>query len=249
MFFYPESGESFLHYDISNPKSTNSGRTFAKVIGSGFTTVNLTDELEIPCIKDVDENGPEEVKKGGTWHQATNSLRVILCNRSDQKCKRTQYNTVFFAIIHRKHPNYLKLPLRYERYFIVWGGTAPYSMLGVSNHPILMANETASGWFMDQNWDDDPGNAAVVAEHKSKYGANSTDPHGGKGYWAYFTYTVSIAWAWGREVEVEDMNVGYLDDEVVLGIGIDDKGQGVARAKASDLIQCLRACPGRRRAR
>ena len=150
MFFYPESGESFLHYDISNPRSTNRGRTFAKVIGAGFTTANLTDDLEIPCIKDIDENELDEVKKGGTWHQATNSLRLILCNRSDNTCKHTQHNTGFFAIIHRKHPNYLKLPLRYERYFIVWGATAPYIMHGISQHPILMANETASGWFMDQ---------------------------------------------------------------------------------------------------
>ena len=100
---------------------------------------------------------------------------------------------------------------------------------------------------MDENWDDEPANAAIVAAHKSRHGTNSTDPHGGKKYWAYFTYTVSIAWAWGREVEVEEMNVGYLDDEVVLAIGIDDKGQGMARAKAKDLLQCMRACPGRER--
>ena len=106
------------------------------------------------------------------------------------------------------------------------------------------------GLWTRQNWDDDDArNAAIVAENKAKYGANSTDPHGGKGYWAYFTYTVSIAWAWGREVEVEDMNVGYLNDDVVMGIGIDDKGQGMAGAKAGDLIQCLTACPGRQRAR
>ena len=100
---------------------------------------------------------------------------------------------------------------------------------------------------MDQNWDDDPTNAAAIARHKLRHGANSTDPHGGKPYWAYFTYTVSIAWAWGREVEVGEMGVGYLDDEVVLAIGIDDKGQGVARVEARDLLQCMRACPGRER--
>ena len=73
------------------------------------------------------------------------------------------------------------------------------------------------------------------------------EPFGGKGYWAYFTYTVSINYAWGRpNDEVEDKNVGYLDDEVVLGIGVDDKGQGFSRVKAGDLVGCMRACPGRR---
>jgi hypothetical protein len=245
MFFYPSTGESFIHYDISNPKSPSRGRTFAKVIGAGLTTLNLTDPLELPCIPDITPDEPDKVKHNGTWHQATNSLRLILCERADKKCTPTDHNAVFFAIIHRKHPNFLKLPLRYERYFIVWAATPPYSMLGISQHPILMANETASGWFLDENWDDDPVNAEVVAAHQASLGGESYDPHGGKGYWAYFTYTVSMSWAWGREVEVEEMNVGYLDDEVVLAIGIDDEGQGMARVRAGDLVQCLRACPGR----
>lgn len=244
MLFYPESGESFVHYDISNPKYPSKGRAFAKVVGDGLTTANLTDPLELPCIPNLPSEETDDVKRGGTWHQASNSLRLVLCNRSDKRCKPSELNSVFFAVVHRKHPNFLKLPLRYERYFIVWAATAPYTMLGISQHPILMANETASGWLMYQNWDDDPMNAAVVAQHRIKYGTNSTDPHGGKEYWAYFTYTVSIAWAWGRKVEVDEMNMGYLDDEVVLAIGIEDKGQGLARVKAADLIQCLRACPG-----
>lgn len=126
-----------------------------------------------------------------------------------------------------------------------------------------MANETASGWTESENWSDDPTNVETVEKFKnqhhvvnhlgnSTHNINSTnsmslEPYGGKGYWAYFTYTVSIAYAWGRgnNEEVGDKNVGFLDDEVVLAIGIDDKGQGFARAKATDLVQCLRACPGR----
>ena len=120
-------------------------------------------------------------------------------------------------------------------------------MIGVSQHPMLMANETTMGWSQSQNWDDDSANAEVVATQKKS--GNYTEPYGGQDYWAYFTYTVSISYAWGRtyEDEVADKNVGYMDDEVVLGIGIDDKGQGFARVKAGDLVQCLRACPGRTR--
>lgn len=248
MVFYPESGESFIHYDISNPLHPEKGRTFAKVLGAGLTTVNLTDHLELPCIPNIEPDEPDLVKRNGSWHQATNSLRLVLCQRTDQSCKPTADNTVFFAVVHRKHPNFLKLPLRYERYFIVWAASAPYHMLGISRHPVLMANETASGWFMDENWDDNVANAKAVADHKALSGINSTDPHGGKGYWAYFTYTVSISWAWGRGggVEMEDMNAGYLDDEVLLSIGVDDKGQVLARVAAADLLQCLRPCPGRR---
>jgi hypothetical protein len=55
----------------------------------------------------------------------------------------------------------------------------------------------------------------------------------------------SIAWAWrsqpahldGEDV-LESLNLGYLDDEVILDIWI-----AFARAKAETLLQCLKACP------
>ncbi|KAL8902818.1 MAG: hypothetical protein Q9207_004366 [Kuettlingeria erythrocarpa] len=246
LLFFPSTGESYIHYDLSHPKNTSArGRTFAKLLGNGFTTANLTDPLELPCLLDTDATETDEAKKGGTWHQATNSLSLILCERKDPHCRPSPDNTVFFAVIHRKFPNYLDLPLRYERHFMVWSASPPFSMLGISQHPILMANETASGWTESQNWDDDPTNAAAVA-HARMHNSTS-EPYGGKEYWAYFTYTVSIAYAWARTgmEEAGEKNVGFLDDEVVLGIGIDDKGQGFARARAKDLVQCLRACPGR----
>lgn len=226
MLFFTNS-EAYIHYEVS----PHGGRTFSKLLGSGLTTTNLTDPLEQPCLQDVAPDERDEIKKNGTWHQATNSLRLVLCNRGDADCKPNADNTVFFAIVHRKHPNYLKLPLRYERYFIVWSAVAPFSMLGISQHPILLANETASGWSAEQNWADDPLNAQLIS----------------KDYWAYFTYTVSIAYAWGRkDDEAIWKNTGFLDDDVILGIGIDDKGQGSASVKVKDLLQCLRACPGRR---
>ena len=248
MLFFPSTGESFIHYDTPDPLFPSKGRAFAKILGGGLTTTNLTDPLELPCIPDVDPEKPDIAKEGGHWHQATNSLRLVLCLRSDVACIPSPEKTVFFAIIHRKFPNVLDLPLRYERYFVVWTATPPFSMIGISQHPILMANETASGWTTAQNWDDDAEKARMVAEQVKKHGANSTDGYGGKGNWATFTYTVSIGWAWGRSgnVEAEEMNVGYLDDEVILGIGIDDKGQVFSRVQAGDLVQCLRACPGLR---
>ena len=244
MLFFTISGESYIHYDLSNPRRSDQGRTFAKVIGGGLTTVNLTDPLELPCIHENDEE-PDKARTGGTWHQATNSLRLILCTRSDTNCKPSVDNTVFFAAVHRKIENDYELPLRYERFFVVWSAFPPFGMIGISQHPILMANETALGWSASDNWDDDAANAKLVAETKIRNG--TSDPFGGKDYWAHFTYTVSIAYAWGRHKDgLEGKNVGYLDDEVVLGIGIDDNGQGFARVEARDLVQCLRACPGRR---
>ena len=254
MLFFPSNGESYIHYDLPPIKGAKRGRTFAKLLGNGLTTTNLTDLLEIPCLQDLTEQEePDENKRGGHWHQATNALRLILCNRSDPACKATPEKTVFFALIHRKFHNALKLPLRYERFFMVWSATPPFGLLGISRFPIQMANETALGWSESQNWDDDPTNAAIVAATRKHSPMNSTEPYGGKHYWADFTYTVSMSYAWGRDPrgkdakgdESEDMHVGYLDDEIVLGIGVNDAGQAFSRVMAADLVGCLRACPGR----
>ena len=172
---------------------------------------------------------------GGSWHQGTNSLKLILCDRSDKGCKPRPENTVFWSLIHHKHKNYYALPLRYERYFIVWSSTPPYQMLAMSKLPVILANETVSGWDLEESWDDDPEQQRMLNEGQE-----------GKGEFAVFTYTPSIAYSWGRfEDQPQDKNIGYLDDEVILGVGIDDMAQGYARAKAKDLLQCLRACPGR----
>ena len=217
-FFFSNSHSSYIHYDI-DPKS----RSFAKLLGQGLTTVNLTDPLEQPCV--IDGAKPKEYETwGGSWHQGTNSLRLILCDRQDHSCRSNPMNTVYWSLIHHKHKNYYSLPLRYERYFIVFASTPPFNMLAMSTFPVLLANETASGWNSTESWDDDPDHQKIIQ-----------DGGEGKENFAGFTYTVSIGYSWGRKEDTpEEKNVGFLDDEVVLGLGIDDESQGYARAKVAE---------------
>ena len=172
LLFFPSSGESYIQYSLpafGKPasieggkeanKTITTGRTFAKLLGNGLTTTNLTDPLEQPCLHGATSLFDSDTQTGrprrGTWHQGTNSLRLVLCSRSDPDCQPTPQNTVFFALIHRKYPNELKLPLRYERFFIDWSAAPPFGMLGISEHPILMYNETATGFTAEQNWADE----------------------------------------------------------------------------------------------
>lgn len=50
----------------------------------------------------------------------------------------------------------------------------------------------------------------------------------------------------GHEADtiLRSMHVGYLDDEVIVGIGLEDTGQAWAKVKAEELLGCLVACPG-----
>ncbi len=101
-------------------------------------------------------------------------------------------------------------------------------MLAVSRYPMLFANETSLGWDAEEIWNDIPGGLKRREE------------------WDYFTYTTTIAWAWGREEgDIQEKNTGYLDDEVIVSVGINDNGGLYGKVKAVDLLQCLRICPGR----
>ncbi len=171
--FFPTPDQAFLHYDLSIPRlaadgtnKTIGGRTFAKVIGNGFTTPNLTDPLEPPCLP----HKPDTRGKTGHWHQTSNALKLILCRRTEAergKCSEEQQDrAVHFAVMHCKFSNDLDLPLRYERFFVVWDARPPFHTLGISRYPILMWNETASGWDAEENWvaeDDDDFNITSEA--------------------------------------------------------------------------------------
>ena len=294
--FFPTPFTSYIHYDLSSPphphqsmSSNFVGRTFAELTENGATSPNLTDPLELPCL----QNGPDFRGEFGHWHQATNALKLILCYGSEAragKCdEKEEGRSVHFAVIHRKYSNPWKLPLRYERFLIIFSTRPPFHMLAISKHPLLFWNETASGWTPGENWAvETRGEAlqrasfnrsvgrersfnetATINSTNSQYSRLQKDQMFGRrrGNWAYFTYTPSIAWAWrpkSRTVRqgyrmnghgkseyrkgnlLESLNIGYLDDEVILGIGLDDNAQTFARAKAETLLQCMQACPGRR---
>ncbi|KIW20490.1 hypothetical protein PV08_01065 [Exophiala spinifera] len=245
------------------------GRSFAKLIGSGLTSTNLTHTDEMPCF------GPEDVVDSlgnhGHWHQGSNSLRLILCTRVQVRrgeCAEDvaveEGRSVHIAIVHRKFTNDMKLPMRYERYVVVWESRAPFQLLAVSRWPLLMSNERAHPWTAEQNWPDENigwnASGPSMWAHKRTQARKSSDGPVTEALQssAYFMYTPSLAWAWrprstsivaGPEddVDVETMSelgTGYLGDDLIVGIGLDDVDQAFARIKVDDLLHCMRICPG-----
>lgn len=225
VMFFPSPATSYLQYELNSTT-----RTFAQLIGGGLTTQNMTDSFEDPCLSDeLGETETDIFTVSSSWHQATPALKLILCTRSNTNCIADNPATVFFAAIQRKHNNGFGLPIRYERYFVIWSATWPFNMLAVSQHPILMANETNRGWKPAEIWDD-------VPEAKNEE----------RGTWGEFTYTTTIAYALGRaESDIREKGTGYLDDEVILSVGIDDSDGLYGKVVVADLLQCLRICPGR----
>lgn len=269
------------------------GRTLAKLTGNGFTTRNLTSPLEQPCFTGAHER--DQLGQLGHWHQGSNALRLLLCRRTEARMGQCDEDeavadgrSIHFAVVHRKFSNVIDLPLRYERYVLVWDSRKPFKMIGVSRFPLLMRDEWARPWSENENW---PGRG--MDKEKNHRGNWTMHEHAGSKYrrrrgllhqagshvfgdggdrkghdddendgdddinsQAYFTYTPSLTWAWkphsaglgeDDKDDVEYMSrlgMGYLGDEVLVGIGMDDVHQGVAKVKVEHLLQCLRLCPG-----
>ena len=98
---------------------------------------------------------------------------------------------------------------------MIWSASPPFGMVGVSRWPVLLANETASGFTADENWEweendkatgvgGDGGTRKVALAKRGSgnvtIGDVSETPVGQqtrKHDWAGFTYTVSMAYAVG----------------------------------------------------
>lgn len=262
------------------------GRTFAKLTGNGFTTRNLTSPYELPCLTDAHEK--DKLGNLGHWHQGSNALRLLLCTRAEARmgqCEEQQAvedgRSIHFAVVHRKFSNVIHLPLRYERYVLVWESRKPFQIVGVSKFPLLLREEWVKPWSEAENWPgmgngkgrrggnwtvNQEGGLAGRLNGKIQHQTHARDRTDGGSKMVhatdfvkragYFSYTPSLTWAWkphsaglgeddGDDIDyMSRLGMGYLGDEVLMGVGVDDVSQGFAKVKVEDLLQCLRLCPG-----
>lgn len=254
------------------------GRTLSQVLSHGLTTNNLTSPIEPPCFDiESPSHVTDSLNNTGHWHQGTNSLRLILCSRPDfrsracihpdhhhssstttdvKRFSNVQYEEylraegaiVHFSIIHRKFSNELDLPMRYERYVLIWEARTPFRTLAVSKYPIVFGGERVRPWTYEEDIlghrpsrdrrDSDSDDIEDKVDEESQF---------------YFTYTPSLAWSNRAKDEDErghhergheDLGTGYLGEEIIVGIGMDDVAQGFVQVEVGELLNCLRWCPG-----
>lgn len=169
---------------------------------------------------------------------------------------------VHFSIIHRKFSNTWKLPMRYERYFLVWEARRPFRTLAVSHWPMLFGDERARPWSWEEDVGSDSrdakpvkrsGNGNMVETETDEDEAEQSKKGNSESGTHYFTYTPSIAWAWRGKSEDEPLHrarghealgTGYLGDEIVVGVGMDDVAQGIVKVRIDDVLRCMGMCPG-----
>lgn len=127
--FWDAFGEAYLHYDVF-PR-----RTFAKLSNDGSVGEDLslaTQDDDSRCIdawmpKMATEPTPESI------HQATNSLRITLCQRADPYCVEEE-NTFIMSIY--QHKTFFGFHSVYEPYVMLLNERAPFGLHAMGKRPL-----------------------------------------------------------------------------------------------------------------
>ncbi|KEF61070.1 uncharacterized protein A1O9_02635 [Exophiala aquamarina CBS 119918] len=209
--FWDKDGDFYVHYDIS-PR-----RSFARLNIDGTVGPDLA-----PLAAAGDQNcmarlmpkvaGPLE-----SVHQATNSLSLTLCNRSDIVCEPNDANTFIVTLF--QHKSFYYYHSVYEPYVMLFKRTQPFEVHGISSKPIWIHGRIKAG----------EAKRPVGKEFEELDSWNQTE----------MLYVTSMSWkTHGQKYH------GYLDDVLFIGFGIEDERTGGIDVLAADLVKNVELCSG-----
>ena len=126
--FWDNQGQIYLHYDIS-PK-----RVFAKLEHDGSVGEDIAPRAAAKDKICMAQYMPRLAPELESTHQATNSLLITLCKRSDPSCQPNDSNTFIFTIF--QHKSFYSFHSVYEPYVMLFQQSAPFEVYAISQKPI-----------------------------------------------------------------------------------------------------------------
>ncbi|KAH7342367.1 hypothetical protein BKA65DRAFT_290630 [Rhexocercosporidium sp. MPI-PUGE-AT-0058] len=206
--FWDKDGEMYVHWDIQ-PK-----RSFAKLRADGTVGKDLAKyaKSDKKCMaKYMPRTGPKMEDN----HQATNSLSITTCKRSDPNCKSDDSNTFIINIFHFKSYHFFHGV--YEPYVMLFQQHSPLAIHAIGSKPLWIKGRKEAG----------KGRMPDVYNEQAFGPWNQTE----------MVYVTSISWkAHGSRYH------GYADDIMFLGFGIEDQTTGGIDIVAGDLLADLNLC-------
>ncbi|KAJ5153826.1 uncharacterized protein N7500_009265 [Penicillium coprophilum] len=200
--FWDDSGQMFIHHEITP------ARVFSKLELDGSAGPNLalaTSTSDQECLKRF-------LPETGKIHQATNSLAITLCARSDQSCQPDSTNTFVLFIIQQKTLHGL-LPA-YEPYVVLMRRSMPFEIYAVSSKPTWIFGRSARA--------EEPGDGSSTESRKDV---------------SEMLYVTSISWkSHGQKYH------GFIDDTLFVAFGREDSDSGGIDVMARDLLAELGTC-------
>lgn len=193
--FWDPAGQMYIHYDVA-PK-----RVFAQVNADGSAGFDLAVLAEAEDTKCLAKYMPTLHDSLESIHQATNSLKITMCKRSDAICIADESNTFIFTIW--QHKTFYNFHGVYEPYVMLFQQQAPFAVHAVSRRPL---------WIHGRQQHLDRGTSDMF-------------------------YVTSITWK-----SFSNKYHGYLDDELFIGFGIEDRASGGIDIAAEQLMSGLGLC-------
>ncbi|KAK0737173.1 hypothetical protein B0T21DRAFT_159446 [Apiosordaria backusii] len=127
--FWDKDDNMYIHYDMYPKRSFGAVDGKGAVIGS-----DLAPKAARHDAKCMARYMPTLAPELESIHQATNSLKVTLCKRTDEQCKPDDSNTFIMSII--QHKTYYNFHSEYEPYLVLFHQRAPFEMYAMSKKPI-----------------------------------------------------------------------------------------------------------------
>ncbi|OLL26778.1 hypothetical protein NEOLI_001746 [Neolecta irregularis DAH-3] len=168
---------------------------------------------EKPCRSLPD---PSLLPEGVDHHQSTNTLLVFLCKRLSCPPNPPQ---VLISIHQKKY--FEMYHAFYQRYVIVYSATFPFHEIGRTKMlDMLGTKEGEMNYIVSLAWE--VRNQGSLAPPKGHVGEGLSDQD-------------ATSWK-------EHLYDGYLDDTVLISLGIEDKYSAMLDVIAQDLVGCLDTC-------
>ncbi|KAK9327621.1 hypothetical protein V1520DRAFT_393740 [Lipomyces starkeyi] len=216
---FDDNAEIFVHRGIAERSLTS--------ISDYYGMHDLAvDSLAPECILSLGKSVPDPDRQKVTLEQATNSLRVTLC---EYPCEPTLDNTVLMSIMHVKYVHLDEV--YYRRYVVIMNATAPFRILARSSNLIYMgSDERATVFTVAMEWDHSH------FRDRSKSFANPQK--------AVTKRAADVAKLTpDMNSLVNDYYHGWLDDTVMITLGVNDQESAFTHINASQLLDCLELCP------
>ena len=206
--FWDVQGKMYAHYDMA-PK-----RAFAELQFDGSVGPDLAPKAEVSDERCMNRYMPQVGPELESIHQATNSLSITLCKRSDESCQPNDFNTFIFTIFQFK--TFYQLHSVYEPYVMLFKQTAPFQIHAISQKPLWIHGRGRAGEIVPPK----------VSPQFVK-GWNQTE----------MLYITSMSWkTQGQKYH------GYVDDLLFIAFGVEDAATGGIDVVAEDLMKQLGLC-------
>lgn len=207
--FWDSQGQTHVHQDFAP------NRSYTQLFPDGGIGPNMSPEAEKPdgaCMARYIPLIEDHVHEA--YHQATNSLAITLCKRSDSECTPSDNNTFIMAIFQLK--TYYHFHPQYYPYVMLFKRDSPFALHAISEKSL---------------WIHGRGPITSKISNESVLLKGGTPPHD------VMFYVTSMSWK-----SHDQRYHGYIDDVLLVSFGIEDTNSGTIDVLAGDLFKDLGYC-------